>query len=429
INLSRFIHKSALLGFPNYSYSIFTFNHNRPFNVFVYNNIISARSSTNPTRSILFFNFVCKLGLSLDSYSLPYVLKVVVSLKDVVLGRQVHCVGVVTGLDSCLSVVCSVIQMYSSCGNDVSSARKVFDEFVLLFGENGSVWNVMVAAYAKVGDVCNTRKLFDSMPHRDKDVFSWTALISGSTQANNPSEAIKLFRRMQLENVKPDEIAILAVLSACADLGALHLGEWIHNYIEKHKLSMIVPLYNSLIDMYAKSGNISKALQLFENMKRNTVITWTTMIYRLALHGLGEEALHVFACVEKEGRIKPNEVTFIVILSACSHVGLVELGRDYFTSMRSGYGIEPKVEHYGCMIDLLGRAGRLQEAFVMKDLLSVVAESYLSKSLHKGEKHSMLVPHFSRGYQSHQRFGGLPYGQSQGEGIGMENLHVEPSQY
>lgn len=195
--------------------------------------------------------------------------------------------------------------------------------------------------------------------------FSWTTLISGYTQANNPSEAIKLFRRMQLENVKPDEIAILAVLSACADLGALHLGEWIHNYIEKQKLSMIVPLYNSLIDMYAKSGNISKALHLFENIKHNTVITWTTMISGLALHGLGEEALHVFACVEKEGRIKPNEVTFIAILSACSHVGLVELGRDYFTSMRSGYGIEPKVEHYGCMIDLLGRAGRLQEAFVV----------------------------------------------------------------
>lgn len=187
-------------------------------------------------------------------------------------------------------------------------------------------------------------------------------MISGYTQAHNPNEAIKLFRRMQLENVKPDEIAILAVLSACADLGALHLGEWIHNYIEKHKLSKIVPLYNSLIDMYAKSGNIRKALELFENMKHKTIITWTTMIAGLALHGLGKEALRVFSCMEKEDRVKPNEVTFIAILSACSHVGLVELGRDYFTSMRSRYGIEPKIEHYGCMIDLLGRAGHLQEA-------------------------------------------------------------------
>ncbi|CAI8605209.1 unnamed protein product [Vicia faba] len=358
INLSRFIHKSASLGFPNYSYSIFTSNHNRPLNVFVYNNIISALSSTNPTRSLSLFKLVRNLGLSLDSYSLPYVLKAVVSLKDVVLGRQVHCVGLVTGLDSGLSTVCSVIQMYSCCGNDVSSARKLFDDF----GGNGSVWNAMIVAYAKLGDVCNARKLFDQMPQRDKDVVSWTALISGYTQNHNPDEAIKFFQRMQLENVKPDEIAILAVLSACADLGALHLGEWIDNYIENHKLSKIVPLYNSLIDMYAKSGNISKALQLFENMKHKTVITWTTMISGLALHGLGKEALHVFSCMEKEGRVKPNEVTFIAILSACSHVGLVELGRDYFMSMRSRYGIEPKIEHYGCMIDLLGRAGHLQEA-------------------------------------------------------------------
>jgi pentatricopeptide repeat protein len=186
-------------------------------------------------------------------------------------------------------------------------------------------------------------------------------------QTHNPNEAIELFRRMQLENVKPDEIAILAVLSACADSGALHLGEWIHNYIEKHKLSKIVPIYNSLIDMYAKSGNIRKALQLFENMKHKTIITWTTMITGLALHGLGKEALHVFSCMEKEGRVKPTEVTFIAVLSACSHVGLVELGRDYFTSMRSRYGIEPKIEHYGCMVDLLGRAGHLQEA---KELVS-----------------------------------------------------------
>ncbi|GAU34723.1 hypothetical protein TSUD_16960 [Trifolium subterraneum] len=137
--------------------------------------------------------------------------------------------------------------MYSCCGNDVISARKMFDGFE----KNGSVWNAMLAAYAKVGDVCNARKLFDFMPQMDKNVISWTTLISGYTQNHNPNEAIKLFRRMQLENVKPDEIAILAVLSACADLGALHLGEWIHNYIEKHKLSKIVPIYNSLIDILA----------------------------------------------------------------------------------------------------------------------------------------------------------------------------------
>lgn len=369
IHLSRFIHKSASLNFPNYSFSIFTsLNHNRPFPIFVYNNIIYAFSSSNPTRAVSLFNVVRRLGLSLDSYSLPYVLKAVGSLNDIVLGKQVHCIGVVTGLDCYVSVVASIVQMYCCCGNDVWSARKVFDDGLVLFGgDGGAVWNAMIVGYAKVGDVFNAQKLFDKMPQMDKNVFSWTALISGYTQAHNPNEAIKLFRRMQLENVKPDEIAILAVLSACADLGALHLGEWIHNYIEKHKLNKIVPLYNSLIDMYAKSGNISKALKLFENMNHKTIITWTTMIAGLALHGLGKEALHVFSRMEKEGRVKPNEVTFIAVLCACSHVRLVEQGLNYFTSMRSRYGIEPKVEHYGCMIDLLGRAGLVQEA---KELVS-----------------------------------------------------------
>lgn len=228
--------------------------------------------------------------------------------------------------------------------------------------------------------MANARSLFECMPQKDKDVVSWTALISGYTQAQNPNEAIVLFRRMQIQNVQPDEIAILAVLSAGADLGALELGKWIHNYIEKHKLHKIVPLCNSLIDMYAKSGNISKALQMFESMKNKTIITWTTMIAGLALHGLGKEALGIFSCMEK-ARVKPNEVTFIAVLSACSHVGLVELGRDYFASMESKYGIEPKIEHYGCMVDLLGRAGYLQEAKELVRLMPFEANAAIWGSL------------------------------------------------
>ncbi|KAJ1401421.1 Tetratricopeptide-like helical domain superfamily [Sesbania bispinosa] len=374
ILLSQFIYTSASLGFPSYSHSVFTYNH-RP-SIYLYNNIIWALSSSNPILSISLFNSIRSLRLQPDSYSFPFVLKSVISLSTVVVGIQIHCQAIVSGLDSHLSVATSLVQMYSSCAH-VSSARKLFDEITF---RHVPLWNAMIAAYAKVGDMSNARNLFESMPHKDKDVVSWTALISGYTQSHNPNEAIMIFRRMQVENVKPDEIAILAVLSACADLGALHLGEWIHNYIEKCKLSKIVPLYNSLIDMYAKSGNISKALQLFENMKHKTIITWTTMIAGLALHGLGNEALFMFSCMEK-ARVKPNEVTFIAILSACSHVGLVELGRSYFMSMRSKYGIEPRIEHYGCMIDLLGRAGYLQEAKELVRLMPFEANAAIWGSL------------------------------------------------
>lgn len=164
----------------------------------------------------------------------------------------------------------------------------------------------MLAGYAKLGDLYNARNLFESMPEKDRGVVSWTTLISGYTHTHSPQQAITLFRTMLLHNVQPDKIAILAVLSACADLGALQLGVWIHNYIEKHKLPKIVSLYNSLIDMYAKSGDIIKARQLFESMERKTIITWTTMIAGLALHGLGKRPSSYFLAWRrlKSGQMK-----------------------------------------------------------------------------------------------------------------------------
>lgn len=278
------------------------------------------------------------------------------------MGRQIHTQTVFSALDTDVNVVTSLIQMYSSCGC-VSDARKLFD-FVPY--RDVALWNSMVAGYVKVAKLNSARKLFDEMPQRN--VITWTALIAGYAQNNRPDEAIALFRKMQLQEVEPDEIAMLAVLSACADLGALELGEWIHNYIEKHGLCRIVPLYNALIDMYSKSGNIRRALEIFENMKQKSVITWSTMIAALALHGRGGEAIDIFLRMEK-ARVRPNEITFIAILSACSHVGMVDMGRYYFDRMQSTYKIKPQIEHYGCMIDLLARAGHLQEAQkVLKDM-------------------------------------------------------------
>ncbi|XLR50769.1 hypothetical protein HN51_001479 [Arachis hypogaea] len=368
ILLSRFIYASASLGFPSYAYSVFSNTHTHCPSIFVYNNIIWALSSSNPPLAFSIFNSIRRLSLRPDSYSFPFVLKAVLCLVDspiaLSLASQIHSQAVAAGLNSHHEVAASLVRVYSSCGR-LSCIRKLFDE-VPLSSRYTSLWNAILAAYAKVGDMTTAHDLFESMPEKDRNVVSWTTLVSGYLQKHNPNEAIALFRRMQIHRVQPDEIAILAVLSACADLGALELGEWIHNFIEKHKMHKTVPLCNALIDMYAKSGNISRALHVFENMKHKTVVTWTTMIAGFAFHGLGKEALHMFSCMEN-AQVKPNQVTFIAILSACSHVGFLGLSRRYFSSMRSKYGIEPKVEHYGCMIDLLGRAGYLQEA---KDLVS-----------------------------------------------------------
>lgn len=352
--LSRFIDVCSSLRLSSYAFSVFS-NKSHP-DLRLYNTAIKVVSQTSsPISAISLYAKIRIEGLWPDSYSIPFVLKAVVQLSDVDVGRQIHSQTVYSGLDLDVNVVTSLIQMYSSCGF-VSDARKLFD-FVRF--RDVVLWNAMVAGYVKVAELNSARKLFDKMPERN--VISWTALIAGYAQTNRPDEAIALFRRMQLEKVEPDEIAMLAVLSACADIGALELGEWIHNFVEKHGMYKIVPLYNALIDMYAKSGNIRRAIEVFENMKHKSVITWSTMVAALALHGLGGEAINMFLRMEK-ARVKPNGVTFLAILSACSHVGMVDVGRFYFDRMQSMYKIEPKIEHYGCMIDLLARAGYLLEA-------------------------------------------------------------------
>lgn len=220
-------------------------------------------------------------------------------------------------------------------------------------------WNVMIAGYVKAGDLVCARELFDVMPERN--VVSWTTVIGAYVQMKQPEDAIEVFQRMQVEGIEPDGVALLPVLSACGDLAAVDLGEWVHKSVVRRGLYREIPLMNAIIDMYVKCGCVEKALEVFEGMEQRSVISWTTLIAGFALHGLGLQAVEMFRRMEREN-VPPNDVTFLAILSACSHVGLTELGRWYFNIMVSQYRIKPRIEHYGCMVDLLGRAGCLKEA-------------------------------------------------------------------
>ncbi|KAL5543158.1 hypothetical protein UlMin_010868 [Ulmus minor] len=349
--LAHFIQTCSSLGFSSYAFSLFT--HQKQPNIYLYNTMINVLS---PSEALVLYNNIFGAGLRPDTYTLPFVLKAVIRISDVEVGRQVHCQGIGTGLDSDVNVVASLVRMYSCCGF-VLDARKVFDGMCV---KDVCLWNAMVGGYAKVGDVDNAWKLFEEMPERS--VVSWTAVIAGFAQMKRPKEAIVVFRRMLLQNVEPDEVTMLAVLSACGHLGSIELGEWIHNYVMKGGIYRSLRLSNALIAMYAKSGSIRKALSVFESINDKSVVTWTTMIAGLALHGLGNEAIEMFSNMES-AQVKPNEITFIAILSACSHAGLVEKGGWFFSNMSLRYGIEPNIKHYGCMIDLLGRGGYLQEAW------------------------------------------------------------------
>lgn len=236
------------------------------------------------------------------------------------------------------------------------------DQYILVNGmkKNLALITSLVDMYAKCGQVDRARKLFNQMKHRD--VVAWSAMISGYSQANRCNEALSLFSEMQKANVDPNEVTMVSVLYSCGVLGALETGKWVHFYINRKKLELTVTLGTALIDFYSKCGFIDSGVEVFEKLPIKNVVSWTAIIQGLASNGEGRIALQYFHLM-KEANIEPNDVTFIGALSACSHVGLVEEGRALFLSMNKDYGIEPRIEHYGCMVDILGRAGLIEEAF------------------------------------------------------------------
>lgn len=182
-------------------------------------------------------------------------------------------------------------------------------------------------------------------------------MIDGYLRMNHFIGALALFREMQMSNVKPDEFTMVSILIACALLGALELGEWVKTCIDKNSNKNDSFVGNALVDMYFKCGNVRKAKKVFKEMYQKDKFTWTTMIVGLAINGHGEEALAMFSNMI-EASVTPDEITYIGVLCAC----MVDKGKSFFTNMTMQHGIKPTVTHYGCMVDLLGCVGCLEEA-------------------------------------------------------------------
>lgn len=227
------------------------------------------------------------------------------------------------------------------------------------FELNSVVGNALMDMYVKCECLEAAKRVFDEIPQRD--IMSWTSMISGLVRCKRPKEALELFRIMQVSGVEPDKVVLATVLSACASLGALDYGRWVHEYIERRGIESDAHIGTAMVDMYAKCGCLDTALQTFHGMHNKNVYSWNALLGGLAMHGRGEEALDHFTQMVKAG-MRPNEVTFLAVFSACCHSGLVEEGRRYFDDMTGVYNLAPKIEHYGCMVDLLGRAGLLREA-------------------------------------------------------------------
>ncbi|KAJ6312120.1 hypothetical protein OIU77_013802 [Salix suchowensis] len=289
--------------------------------------------------------FIKALGYNLlpDDYTFPSLLKACVVARAFQLGKQLHCLAIKLGLNENTHVCPTLINMYTGC-KDVDGAQRVFDEIL---------------------EPC---------------VVSYNAIITGYARSSRPNEALSLFRQLQARKLKPNDVTVLSVLSSCALLGALDLGKWIHEYVKKNGLDKYVKVNTALIDMYAKCGSLDDAISVFHSMSVRDTQAWSAMIVAHAMHGQGQNAMSIFEEMAR-AKVQPDEITFLGLLYACSHTGLVDEGFRYFYSMTEVYGIIPGIKHYGCMVDLLGRAGLLYEAYKFIDELPIKPTPILWRTL------------------------------------------------
>ncbi|KAI3434010.1 DYW_deaminase domain-containing protein [Psidium guajava] len=374
----------------------------------MYNTLIRgfAESDTPHNSFSLFDEMRRKSVAPPDSFSFAFMLKAAANLRSLRAGIQLHCQALVHGLDTHVFVGTTMISMYGECGH-ADFALQVFDE---MRDPNAVSWNAIISSSFQSGDLKLAKTMFDAMPFRNstsynvmlagytkagqldlamevfsamplKDDVSWSTMIVGFAHSGCFDEAFRFFRDLQRIGMRANEVSLTGVLSACADAGAFEFGKILHGLTEKSGFSNIISVANALLDTYSKCGNIRMARSVFEMMlHRRNIVSWTSMISGLAMQGYGEEAIELFHQMKGCG-IVPDGITFISILYACSHSGLIEEGHKYFSMMKDVYGIEPAIEHYGCIVDLYGRAGQLQKAYDFVCQMPVAPTSIIWRTL------------------------------------------------
>ncbi|KAJ4960814.1 hypothetical protein NE237_020724 [Protea cynaroides] len=339
------------------NHACLTFHHISYPTVGLWNTFIRTLSQNNlPIETLRTYTQMKKTQIPPDNFTFPFLLKACSVLSpSSPIGPAIHGEIIRTGFEFDPYIRNSLIDMYSKSGH-LESAFFLFEGMTV---RDVVTWNSMIAGCFRREDIGRGRELFDRMPERN--VVSWNTVVSGYAHNGQALEALRLFRRMQSEGIPPNEVTLLSVISACAQAGAIETGKWVHRYIERSGIKLDVYLSNCLIDMYSKGGSLQDARKVFDAMDKRTVVSWNSMIAGFATHGCGEDAVLLFENMDRAG-VEPNDITYIAILSACKHAGLIEEGRKYFKHMVEKHGTTPKVEHYGCMVDLLGRGGYLIEA-------------------------------------------------------------------
>ncbi|KAK9131625.1 hypothetical protein Scep_011153 [Stephania cephalantha] len=317
------------------------------------------KNSTSPQQAMLIYTTMQRESITFTTHSILFTLKACSPLQNLPLIRHLHAHLFKLNYNTHVYVGTSLLYAYVIV--HLGDGCRLFDEMP---DKNTITWNTMLTGYSKVGNVQGARVVFDSMPA--KDIASWSAMIAAYMGSAYWEEGLSLFRKMMVdhEEFKPDEATLGPVLSKCSGLGSLGLllGRSIHGFAEKNGWELKMELGTQLVDMYFKCGFLGVAFRVFERMKDKSVASWTAIICGLVHNGHGESAMYMFERM-KEAGVRPNEVTLTGVLGACTQLGLVDEGLKIFHNLIEEYRLEPQIQHYGCMVDLLGRAGRLEEAF------------------------------------------------------------------
>lgn len=420
------------------------FDELRDRDVISWNSMISAYVSNGlPEKGVEIFRQMVSSGIDVDLATIINILMACSDSGNLALGRAVHAYAIKACFDGDIMLCNNVLDMYSKCG-DLSNAIQVFekmgqrsvvswtsmisgyvreglsDEAIRLFCEmekngvspdvytitsilhacacSGSlkkgkdihkyitehdmdssvfVCNSLMDMYAKCGSMEDAHSVFSRMPM--KDIVSWNTMIGGYSKNCLPNEALQLFSEMQQKS-KPDSMTISSVLPACASLAALERGQEIHGYLLRNGYFLDRYVANALVDMYVKCGVLVLAQLLFDMIPVKDLISWTVIIAGYGMHGFGREAIAAFNDMKNAG-IEPDSISYISILYACSHSGLVDEGWRFFDTMRNDYNIEPKLEHYACMVDLLARTGNLTKAYKFINMMPIEPDATIWGSL------------------------------------------------
>ncbi|KAM0068144.1 putative tetratricopeptide-like helical domain superfamily, DYW domain-containing protein [Helianthus debilis subsp. tardiflorus] len=299
-------------------------------------------------------------GVRPNSVSVSSILPACSELKCLNLGREIHGFVVRNGVTENVFISSALVDMYASCLH-IKQAELVFNRMV---NRDIVSHNVMISAYFENGEPAKALATFERMKVEPSKLnyASWNAVICGCLQVGRTQQALELLSEMQHAGFNPNQITLTAVLTACTNLESLRGGKEIHGYIIRHGFLNDTTVLTALIFMYAKCGKLEISRKVFEMISRKDTVAWNTMIYANSMHGNGNEALMLFNKMLKSG-VKPNPVTFTGVLSGCSHSRLVDEGLFIFNSMRRVHMIEPDSEHHSCVVDILSRAGRLEEAY------------------------------------------------------------------